>query len=177
MDARDVTLEAAAPADFLAFKRALQAAFAVAVIAEFGDVPDGPIPSDSDLDSAMNAPGAVVLHILHDGHRVGGAVVTIDPVRQHNVLDLFFIVVGHHGRGLGEKAWCAIEAAFPATVSWQTATPYFEKRNIHFYVNTCGFHVVEYFHARHPDPHAPASSGLPDDADMFRFVKEMRPRA
>lgn len=25
-----------------------------------------------------------------------------------------------------------------------TCTPYFEKRNIHFYVNKCGFYIVEY---------------------------------
>ena len=27
---------------------------------------------------------------------------------------------------------------------------YFEKRNIHFYVNRCGFHIVEFFNSHHP---------------------------
>ncbi|MBQ2497742.1 MAG: N-acetyltransferase, partial [Prevotella sp.] len=55
---------------------------------------------------------------------------------------------------------------------WETHTPYFEKRNIHFYVNRCGFHIVEFFNAHHPDPHDPDSHG--DDNDgMFRFEKVM----
>jgi hypothetical protein len=29
----------------------------------------------------------------------------------------------------------AIEALFPQSLTWETRTPYFEKRNIHFYVN------------------------------------------
>lgn len=174
-DAR-VTLETAHPTEFTAFKRDLQAAFAVAIVAEFGALPDGPIPSDGDLDGAMTAPGTIVLHVVSNGQRVGGAVVTIDPATQRNSLDLFFIAVDHHGQGLGEKAWFAIEAMFPKTTSWQTVTPYFEKRNIHFYVNKCGFHIVEFYNERRPDPHAPGPAGLPDGDEAFRFQKEMRPR-
>lgn len=171
-----VTLLPAEPADFAAFKRDLQAAFAVAVVEEMGELPDGPIPSDADLDSALAAPNAVVLHILHNGRQVGGAVVTINHDTQANSLDLLFIAVGRHGQGLGKAAWTAIEAMFPDTRTWQTVTPYFEKRNIHFYVNVCGFHIVEYYHERNPDPHMPGPTGLPDDSDMFRFVKVMQQR-
>lgn len=32
---------------------------------------------------------------------------------------------------------------------WQTITPYYDQRNIHFYVNRCGFRIVEYFNAFH----------------------------
>jgi catechol 2,3-dioxygenase-like lactoylglutathione lyase family enzyme len=53
-------------------------------------------------------------------------------------------------------------------------TPYFEVRNIHFYVNVCGFHAVEFFHPGHPDPHEPDGSGQGHDDDlMFRFEKRM----
>ena len=41
------------------------------------------------------------------------------------------------------------------TIAWETITPYFEKRNVHFYVNKCGFHIVEFFNEHHPDPHDP----------------------
>ena len=168
-----MTLAPASRADFPAFKRELQAAFAVAVVEEMGELPEGPIPSDAELDRALSAPGAVVLHVLQGGRRVGGAVVTIDRETQANSLDLLFIAVDSHGSGLGRAAWFALEAMFPDTRSWQTVTPCFEKRNIHFYVNVCGFHIVEYHHARHPDPHASAPTELPDDGEMFRFVKEM----
>lgn len=172
-----VTLLPAERVDFSAFKRDLQAAFAVAVIAEMGELPDGPIPSDADLDAALAGPNAIILHILHDGRRVGGAVVTINRDTQANSLDFLFIESGDHGKGLGKGAWSAIEAMFPDTRTWETATPYFEKRNIHFYVNVCGFHIVEYYNERNPDPHMPSLSGLPGNGDMFRFVKEVRPFA
>ena len=53
---------------------------------------------------------------------------------------------------------------------WETTTPYFETRNIHFYVNCCGFHIVEYFNSRH---HASndSDSDDTDSDDMFRFQK------
>jgi hypothetical protein len=54
----------------------------------------------------------------------------------------------------------------------EIVTPYFEKRNIHFYVNRCGFHIVEFFNSHHPDPHDQPSDD--DDSDgMFRFQKVM----
>lgn len=172
-----ITLSPTTAADYPAFKRELQAAFAVAVLQEMGDLPDGPIPSDAELDEALSAPHAVVLQILHEGQRVGGAVVTIDRDTQANSLDFLFISVGNHSRGFGRAAWSAIEARFPDTCTWETATPYFEKRNIHFYVNVCGFHITEYFHDRHPDPHMHGPRDQPDGSGMFRFRKAMRPLA
>ena len=53
---------------------------------------------------------------------------------------------------------------------WETTTPYFEKRNIHFYVNRCGFHIVEYFNSRYHAPNDP-DSGDTDGDGMFRFQK------
>ena len=62
----------------------------------------------------------------------------------------------------------AIERLYPDVRVWETCTPYFEKRNIHFYVNRCGFHITEFFHSRHRDPNCPE-----DDDEMFRFEKVM----
>ncbi len=59
---------------------------------------------------------------------------------------------------------------------WETVTPYFEKRNIHFYVNRCGFHIVEFFNSRHPDPNDPDPAEEPDEQfpeGTFRFEKRM----
>jgi catechol 2,3-dioxygenase-like lactoylglutathione lyase family enzyme len=53
------------------------------------------------------------------------------------------------------------------------AHPYFEKRNIHFYVNVCGFRIVEFFNERHPDPHDAGTEDRAGD-EMFRFIKTMR---
>lgn len=174
MTSKKITLAVAEAADLPAFRRELQEAFAVAVIEEFGALPDGPIPADEDLDASMAAPGAVTLRILSEGRNVGGAVVTIDEATHRNSLDLFFISVGGHGRGIGHAAWQAIEERYPETLVWQTHTPYFEKRNIHFYVNKCGFRIVEFFNRHHPDAHRPSPDDLPGDGDAFRFEKVMR---
>ncbi|MFL0692288.1 MAG: GNAT family N-acetyltransferase [Agrobacterium tumefaciens] len=168
-----ITLAVAHPDDLPDFKTELQEAFSLAVIDTYGALPDGPIPSDEDLDSSINAPGAVTLHILSDGKKVGGAVVTINEETHHNTLDLFFLKVGEHGQGLGHKAWLAIEARYPKTITWQTHTPYFEKRNIHFYVNKCGFKIIAFHHAKFPDAHRPGPSDLPDD-EGFLFEKMMQ---
>lgn len=170
-----ITLAECHSSDRATFKRELQEAFAIAVVDEFGELPDGPIPSDEVLDGAFIAPGAVVLRIFLDGRKVGGAVVTINEDTQHNSLDLFFLISGEHGRGIGLKAWFAIEEKFNQTKVWQTHTPYFEKRNIHFYVNKCGFKIIEFYNKYHSDPHRRADSGeFPGDDDAFQFEKVMR---
>ncbi|MBP2309977.1 N-acetyltransferase [Azospirillum melinis] len=169
----EVTLAVVEPRDLPAFKADMEASFAVAVIEAFGCLPDGSIPSGDDLDQSITAPGTVVLHILCDGQRVGGAVLVIDGETHLNSLDLFFLSAREHGRGLGFRAWKAIEAMYPETRVWQTHTPYFEKRNIHFYVNKCGFRIVEFFSDRHRDPHSPGPSGLPGGGEIFRFEKIM----
>ncbi len=170
-----ISLQPAQPPDHPQFKRDLQTAFALAVSEQFGEPPE-PIPSDADLDAALNAQGAQAYHILLGETKAGGVVVRINPATQHNALDFLFIKPEVHSRGIGGAAWWLIEQAYPDTAVWETHTPYFEKRNIHFYVNKCGFHIVEYFHRQHPDPHGLPESGLPEEADdMFRFEKVMPP--
>ncbi|MDO4258413.1 MAG: GNAT family N-acetyltransferase [Actinomycetaceae bacterium] len=151
-------------------KRRLQEAFTQSAVAEFGQDDGEPIPSDSEINASFSAPQAEVLQILWQGTSVGGAVVTIHEGGARGVLDFFFLDGSSQGAGLGYAAWCAIEKRYPTVRLWETATPYFEKRNIHFYVNKCGFHIVEFFHPGHPDPHHPADHGdVPDY--MFRFEK------
>ena len=108
---------------------------------------------------------------------MGGALVRRHEDTGRNSLDLFFIDLGMHNRGLGLAAWKAIEARYPATRIWETVTPYFEQRNIHFYINTCGFHAVEFFNPHHRDPEHPApAEGTPEPPGMeafFRFEKVM----
>ncbi len=173
MENDPITLAIAEADDLPTFKRELQEAFAVAVVEEFGSLLDGPIPSDEDLDGSMAGPDVVVLRILHEGRTVGGTVLTIDRETHHNSLDLFFLSPAEHGRGLGHKAWCAIERRYPETRVWHTHTPYFEKRNIHFYVNKCGFKIVAFFNAHHPDPHRPGPEDFPGGDEGFRFEKIM----
>ncbi|MBO4997461.1 MAG: hypothetical protein J6D02_05630 [Lachnospira sp.] len=34
-----------------------------------------------------------------------------------------------------QSEWCGIKKMFPKVTVWETCAPYFETRNIHFYVN------------------------------------------
>ncbi len=153
----------------------MQCAFAQAVREQFGT--SEPIPSAEEIQQAHTAEHSDVYHLLHHGERVGGAVVRRHEDTGRNSLDLFFIDLGMHNRGLGLAAWKAIEARYPATRIWETVTPYFEQRNIHFYINTCGFHAVEFFNPHHRDPEHPApAEGTPEPPGMeafFRFEKVM----
>ncbi|NDW04497.1 GNAT family N-acetyltransferase [Jiella pacifica] len=166
-----ITLDVASEADLPRFRKDLQDAFAIAVVDTFGSVDKGPIPLDEEVAASFDAPNAVVHRILEDGRWVGGAVVSIDAETRHNSLDLLFVRADELGRGIGRKAWAAIEERYPETEVWTTHTPYFEKRNIHFYVNVCGFQITAYYHAGHPNPHRPDDPELPGDGGMFRFEK------
>lgn len=79
-----------------------------------------------------------------------------------------------HSRGIGQAAWREVERLYPDTEVWETCTPYFEKRNIHFYINKCGFHAVEFFCEFHRDPNEPDGQDDEGPDEMFRFEKRMK---
>lgn len=139
----------------------------------FGDIE---ILPEKDIVETMNSENAFSYEALLDGKLAGGAIVTIDKETGRNHLDFLFVKYGIQSKGLGKKIWNAIESLYPETKVWETVTPYFEKRNIHFYVNSLGFHIVEFFDKYHPDPHDPAvaKDSVGDEMDgMFRFEKVM----
>lgn len=168
-DVRLVELEAA---DRPAWLTRMEAAFA-AGLRDAGLKPgEQPIPEVGEMDEVLRAPGVEALQIERDGVVLGGAAVTaLDGGRRS--LELFFIDVGQHGGGIGAAAWLAIEARYPDTEVWETETPYFDQRNIHFYVNRCGFHIVEFFHPGH-GPESGGEGDHPGPDRMFRFEKRMR---
>ncbi|ABR75442.1 N-acetyltransferase [Actinobacillus succinogenes] len=149
------------------FITALQQAFRQAVQDSLQDGEE--IISRGEIESAMQGKKAESLLIEQNGDPVGGAVVKIDPQTQRNELELFFIRTEKHGKGIGQQAWKLIEQRYPQTETWETHTPYFEKRNIHFYLK-CGFHIVAFYRDRaHSDNRR--HDTMPDE--MFRFEKEM----
>lgn len=161
------------------FKTRLQQTFTDALVEQFGPSHSEPIPSDEDISESFNAKGTVINHIFFGQEKVGGIVLNINTDTQYNSLDLFFIYPESHNKGLGLAAWKAIEAAYPKTKVWTTVTPYFEKRNINFYVNKCGFHIVEFFNKYHQENDAQTGDVDIDDAglseaDFFKFEKIMK---
>ena len=160
-----------------------QEAFRYGALTEFGLRDDhvdeeGEIISRSTIEHSLDDPQSEAYRIVCDDRAVGGVVLQIDPQKRHNHLDLLFVSPVEHGRGIGFAAWKAVEALHPETAVWETCTPYFEKRNIHFYINKCGFSAVEFFCEHHPDPVGCPDGKMkdvPDDGpdEMFRFIKIM----
>ena len=129
---------------------------------------DGEIISRATIEASIDGTNAETYRILLDDKIVGGAVISVDG--NHGELELLFVNPEVHSKGIGYAAWCLIEELHPEVTVWETTTPYFEKRNIHFYVNRCGFHIVEFFNSHHPSPYEP-NGGDSDSDGMFRFQK------
>ena len=92
-----------------------------------------------DLPSFFDKTRATLLDIIADKEIVGGAVLMINDETKHNRLSLFFVNVTSQGKGIGFAAWQAIERLYPDTKVWYASTPWLDRRNVHFYLNKCGF--------------------------------------
>ena len=136
---------------------------------------DGEIISRNTIEHCIDDPHNETYRIIHEGKKVGGVILKIDKETHHNHLEILFVLPDEHSKGIGYGAWQAVEALYPETKVWETCTPYFEKRNIHFYLNKCKFQIVEFFNEFNADPHAPQDDDHPDEGpdEMFRFIKVM----
>lgn len=155
-----------------------QEAFNYDALEEFGRRDEhfeegGEIISSKTIEAAIDTGEAY--RIMEDSQPVGGIVIKVEGDRGD--LELLFVSPRVHSKGIGFAAWCAIEKLHPEVRVWETVTPYFEKRNIHFYVNRCGFHIVEFFNSHHPDPNDPDMAEQMDEQfpdGMFRFEKKIK---
>ena len=178
----NITITPLTPDDRDQFILDNQRAFKYGAMEEFGKrddhcEEDGEIISRKTIEDSIDKGAAY--RIREDGRIVGGLVLTINEETQHNHLDLLFVNPTVYSKGVGTDAWKEVERLYPETKVWETCTPCFETRNIHFYVNKCGFHIVEFFNSHHPDPHDPEAgeenSYEGEDFDgMFRFEKQVK---
>ena len=140
---------------------------------------DGEIISRKTIERCIDDPKSETYCIEAEGRYVGGLILKIDKETCINELEILFIKPEEHSKGYGLLAWKEAEKRHPETKIWKTCTPYFEKRNIHFYVNKCGFQIdqfwCEYFTPDHkmPDDDERDPDEGPDE--MFHFIKIMNP--
>ena len=139
---------------------------------------DGEIISRKTIEQCIDDPCNETYRIVADGRKVGGVILKIDKETRHNHLEILFVNPDEHSKGIGQSAWEEVEALHHETEIWETCTPYFEKRNIHVYVNKCGFRIdqfwCEYFQ---PDHEAESNEEQYTDEgpdEMFRFIKIMK---
>ena len=160
-----------------------QWAFKYGALQEFGERDnhiddDGEIISRKTIERSIDAPDSETYCIVVDGKNVGGVILKIDKETYHNELEILFTLPDEHSKGIGYGAWQAVEKLHPETVVWKTCTPYFDKRNIHFYVNKCGFKIdefwCEYFAPTHDLPNDEEHNHDEGPDEMFHFVKVMK---
>lgn len=152
-----------------------QEAFKYGAMEEFGlrddhFEEDGEIISRATIEESID--GGEAYRIMYGGKPAGGLIIKTDG--DHGELEILFVSPEIHSKGIGYAAWCAVEEMHPEIAVWETITPYFETRNIHFYVNRCGFHIVEFFNSHHLDPNDPEAQNDIDEQfpdGMFRFEK------
>ena len=130
--------------DIKEFKKLMQDAFQYGYESIYGKDKEQVLPN-KDIEENLKNPNSYAYEMIDNDELVGGIIVTIDEKTNHN----------HY------------------TKVWETCTPYFDKRNIHFYVNRLGFHIVEYFNEKHPDTNRPQDCYEEDDG-MNRNEKVMK---
>ena len=131
--------------------------------------------SRKTIERSMNGEHAETYRIICDGNVVGGLILQIDQQHAKGELEILFVNPEAHSKGIGQTAWKAVEAMHPEIRVWETMTPYFEKRNIHFYVNRLGFHIVEFWNKYQHGPAVPddIEENWSEDDEMFVFRKFM----
>ncbi|MFA4861308.1 GNAT family N-acetyltransferase [Methanoregula sp.] len=112
------------------------------------------------IDGILERPEETPLLFYQEGKMVGGAVLIVNA-DNNNILTLLFVDPACFDKGIGYQAWLEIEKRYPQTKTWTTETPTFLKKNVTFYVNKCGFHIISV-----KDPK--------NDESMFLFQKIMK---
>ena len=152
-----------------------QEAFNYGALEEFGQLNDnfeenGQIISRDTIEKSIFEGEAY--RIIVDNEKVGGAIIKVDGAKGE--LLILFVSPKAHSKGIGYATWKEIEKLHPEVKIWETVTPYFEKRNIHFYVNRCGFNIVEFYNKYNPDPNEDNYENFDDsemNEEMFKFRK------
>lgn len=129
--------------------------------------------SRKTIERCMDNEQAETYRIVHNEKNVGGLILQINPKESKGELEILFIHPENHSKGYGQAAWKSVEELHPEIHVWETMTPYFEKRNIHFYVNRLGFHIVEFWNKYQHRPAVPEDTdeNWSEDDEMFLFRK------
>lgn len=167
----DVRLEVLKQSDEEQFIRDNQAAFNFGAEQYFNEQEleeqheeDGQIISRETIINSIHREGSIAYRIIANDKKSGGIIINLKD--DFGELEIFFVNVDFESKGIGQAAWKEVERLHPEIKIWETVTPYFEQRNIHFYVNRLGFHIVEFYNEFNKDVN------MPEELDgMFRFQK------
>jgi len=154
--------------DLKTFKKDMQEAFQKGFEEVYGKT-NGIILPEEDIDHSLNTKGAIAYKAVIDNTIVGGAIVVINKETNYNELHFLYVKNGVQSKGIGKQLWDSIEKSHPDTIIWETCTPYFEKRNVYFYLNKLNFYIVHY------DRELNEEGFIGDNSEgMFIFKKFMK---
>lgn len=102
---------------------------------------DDDAEEDLSPKAAYRRNDLTLLSIYYEEELVGGAILDCTNYEK-NKLERLFISPKMQHKGLGYKAWQIIEQDYSKKHGWTLKTPTCLMKNILFYVNKCGFHIV-----------------------------------
>ena len=132
---------------------------------------EGQVISRKHIEQSLDAENADTYRIILDNKKVGGVILKIDKEKKSGELELLFVNSDEHSKGIGTSTWMHIEKMHPEIELWTTHTPYFEKRNIHFYINRLGFQAVEFIHNHNRPKKSEDEFRGPEE--FFKFQKRI----
>ncbi len=163
----NLQLEKLEEKDLRQFIEDMQQAFQAGAESE-GDHYEEALPK-AHIMEALNKKSSEAYTVMRDNEMVGGVILDFDEEDAATAyLEFIYVKVGSEGKGIGKDIWTLIETTYPDIRQWETFTPYSWKRNVHFYINVCGFHAVEFFNAHHTE-----NDPEHDGEEYFRFVKHI----
>lgn len=112
--------------------------------------------SEEDFFNKDGAP----YKIIKDGAVIGGIFILFKPESKKGEVVLWGLQPFYQGQGVGQRIWKELEVIYADIETWELITPVAALKNIKFYVNKCGFHVVELI-----------KDEQGQQWDMFRFEK------
>ena len=173
----DISLIPLDPSDREGFIKDAQESFKYGATEEFGMRDnhldkDGQTLSRKLLEESLNSEKSTTFRIVLDKEIVGGVILKIEKEKKTGELDILFVNAKAHSKGIGTSTWMTIEKMYPEIELWITHTPYYEKRNIHFYMNRLGFHAVEFIHNRNRPKKNPDEFLGPEE--FFKFEKRIK---
>ncbi|MCR5537591.1 MAG: GNAT family N-acetyltransferase [Succinivibrio sp.] len=152
------------------FKQQLQEAFQLGAAELEGSSSELVLPEE-DIEASLKKDGAAAFKAELQGRIIGGAIVVVEG--DIAALDFLYVAPDAQGHGFGQQIFAELELLYPKVRLWQTMTPYFEKRNLHFYINCLNFQAVEFFNPHHPDPTLKGRECSEEEQYFFRFEKKV----
>ena len=165
------------PSDREKFIKDAQESFKYGATEEFGMRDnhldkEGQILSRKLLEESLNNQKSTTFKIILDKEAVGRVILKLEKEKKTGELDILFVNSNVHSKGIGTSTWMTIEKMYPEIELWIIHTPYFEKKNIHFYINRLGFHAVEFIHNRNRPKKNPDEFLGPEE--FFKFEKRIK---